>query len=128
MVMSTWLKSNRKASPLAEHLSNTTYYDEHHKVITHLVDKCGVIVAQVDGTRDEVAGWICAEPNDLFVVHYIYVKPLYRKVGLAKWLMEAAGWKPGTDIVASHITYVQTDGKLTKRYRIENNPYLAWRS
>ena len=127
VVMSAWLKSNRKHSPLAKHLSNTVYFDEHHKVITRLVSRCGVIVAEVEGAPDEVAGWICAEPDKEFVVHYVYVKPLYRKAGLAKWMLEAAGWKPGQDIVASHITYVQTDGELTKRYRIENNPYLAWR-
>lgn len=141
-VMSTWLKSlwdSRGpatscmiAGKNARFISNTAFFREHHRVATDLVKKCGVVIAEVEGTEDEIAGYACAERRDTvqgeqFVVHYTYVKHLYRKLGIAKWLLEASGWKQGEDIVATHVTYVQTDGKLTKRYSIENNPYLIWR-
>lgn len=141
-VMSTWLKSLWDSRGPAtscvvggkqqRYISNSTFFREHHRVATELVKKCGVIIAEVEGAEDEIAGYICGGRKDTvqgeqFVAHYVYTKPLYRKLGIARWLVEAAGWKPGEDIVATHVTYIQTDGKLTKRYPIENNPYLIWR-
>jgi len=142
-VMSTWLKSLWKAQgPFTtfrasngrarRYVSNTVFFAEHHRVATDLLKRCGAIVAEVEGAEDEIAGYMCAERKETvqgeqFVAHYVYVKPLYRKLGIARWLLEAAGWKPGEDIVATHVTYVQTDGKLTERFPIENNPYLIWR-
>ena len=117
--MSTWLKSLWKAhgpftsyrapnGKARRYLSNTTFFREHHRVATDLVKQCGCIVAEVDGAEDEIAGYICAErmetvQGERFVVHYTYVKPLYRKLGIARWLLDAAGWKRGEDIVATHV-------------------------
>ena len=142
-VMSTWLKSlwdsrgpatsfHAASGKSQRYVSNTTFFKEHHRVATDLLKECGAIMVEIEGADDELAGYICAERKETvqgekFVAHYVYVKPLYRKLGIARWLFEAAGWKQDEDIVATHVTYIQTDGKLTKRYSVENNPYLIWR-
>lgn len=52
-------------------------------------------VAAVNST--EIAGWVCYTPlSSTSVVHYVYVRSQYRRRGIARRLLEAAG----VDLVA----------------------------
>jgi len=53
------------------------------------------LVILVDGTwSDLLIGWVAAS-NDGKVLHFVYVKPQYRKNGFARMLLEAADVVPG---------------------------------
>lgn len=130
-IINSWLKSNRR-SPLAAHLRNGVYFDQHAPMIREVLRRRGALVAHplVAGAEDEIGGWLCCEhdgPKQL-VVHFVYTHKLYRKDGVARLLLEAAGWRVGDDITATHITHVYTDWSEARvRYRITNDPYRFFR-
>lgn len=97
-------------------------------MVREVLRQRGALVAypSVDGAEDEIAGWACCEhdgPRQL-VVHFVYTHRLYRKLGVGRQLLDAAGWRPGDDITATHITHVYTDWTEARvKYRITNDPY-----
>ena len=63
-------------------------------IITPVMDEDGasVIVAVLPDVPDEVLGWLCYAPPGAhpLQLHYAYVKPDYRRRGVARQLMGAA--------------------------------------
>lgn len=126
-IMSTWLDANRR-SPLANYLSNTVYFGEHRKYIEKLIASSINYVAAWDKDDDQLFGWICGDRiDDAFVVHFLYTKQKFRRLGIAQKLLCALGYIPGEPIIATHVTYIYTDTGLSKRKNIVNNPYVAQR-
>lgn len=129
-ISNSWLKSNRR-SPLAQHLRNSVYFDSHKEMVWAALRQQGALVAYptIKGAEDEICGWLCAERDgQRTVVHYAYTHKAYRKLGVAKLLLERTGWHPGEEIIATHITYVYLDWTGAKlKYRVTNDPYRFWR-
>lgn len=105
---------------------------------SQVIDVClrtsEVVVAHPPGRREQILGWCCyREPS---VVHYVFVKPYYRRAGIGRWLLRAALGRPpvGPVVFTTHrwnfkhaegigaiCTRVQRDG-----VRIEYNPALIF--
>lgn len=51
---------------------------------------------------DVILGWACAEPPS--VLHYVYVKEVYRRQGVAATLLAACGLGAASVIVCTHWT------------------------
>jgi GNAT superfamily N-acetyltransferase len=90
LVMDSWLRSFRP-SWFAGPLPNDLYYDIYRPIIRDRVRaRSGARVLVATDTEDTaILGWMCFEGND--VVHYIYVKDLFRKKGVARALIQSAG-------------------------------------
>lgn len=88
---STWLRSNRD-SAAARFLGNDVYYGNHHGIIERLWADPGVTWMVLCYARNPnfILGWMCAEATDRGpVVHYVYVRPEFRRWGFARRLVEA---------------------------------------
>lgn len=129
LIMSSWLRSHKQNGPQERKLTNTVYFSNHVPIVRALVARCPILVAELEGVRDEALGWVCYdEPDaDRFVVHYVYVKSVYRKQGVAKTLLKGAGWQPNQEIEASHIGIELKRKQGAKWVPIINNPYLLHR-
>lgn len=86
-ITSSWLRSFRDA-PFVRGVPNNIFYYQHHKVLEHLIPRSIVVVACSEDDPDLIVGWVCAELVDTaLVVHYVYVKHDYRRMGVAKALL-----------------------------------------
>jgi len=89
LIYSSWLKSFADADQ-ARLVTKSVYYQEHHALIDKLIAKKALFfVACSKHDDDHVYGWICVNlASKPQVVHYVYVKQIYRKIGIANYLME----------------------------------------
>lgn len=121
-ILATWLRSYRHASQFAKKISNAIYYKWHHKVIERIIDRGGeILVAHPLGEPDVILGYLCTElqTDNKRVVHYCYVKKTFRKMGVAKSLLEA------NILEGAFFTHYTTDCDwITKKYKITYDPYL----
>jgi hypothetical protein len=117
LVFSSWLKSYR-CSQLARTIPTTAYYEGHHKVIERLVVKSRVICAVDPEDSNHVYGWCCWENTTTPVLHYVYVKFSFRRLGIGLKLIQqpTAG-----EFVYTHETSSFKAMCQGGRY----NPYLA---
>lgn len=107
-VLSSWLKSYRY-SQAARNVVNDIYFSEQvgqKARILEMLSDCRTLVACDEEEGDCIYGWICAESIEGSVppvVHYVYVKSSYRRRGLARALLKAAG-VGGAPFWATHET------------------------
>ena len=125
-IFSSWLKSYRY-SGFAKKISNTVYYTEHHKTIEKIVRCNEVYIACNKEEPNQIYGWIAGTRVDhIFVLHYVYVKQLFRRQGIARMLLkDAFDHNPE---VASVFTHHMDDiaDKLAAKYNMVYSPYLAF--
>jgi GNAT superfamily N-acetyltransferase len=115
-VFSSWLHSYR-VSPLARTIPKTSYYEGHHKVIERLVVKSRVICAVDPEDSNHIYGWCCWENSTTPVLHYVYVKFSFRRLGIGSRLIEPVG----TEFLYTHETAPFKALCQAGKY----NPYLA---
>ncbi len=126
-IISSWLRSNRDG-PIGKVLTDTVYYREFKPLVQVLMSVVHVIVACDPERPEQVYGWICGERLEgKIVVHFAYVKQGWRGWGIARRLLGALGYQSPEPIIATFVTHIYTGGRLHRRYRVINNPWLALR-
>lgn len=90
-VHSSWHTSHWKTWA-HKHISRAEYNAGQDRRIDLAIARSEVLVAYLPEVPDEVLGWACIEPFRE-VLHYVYVKGTYRRMGIATGLVSgAARW------------------------------------
>jgi ribosomal protein S18 acetylase RimI-like enzyme len=81
-------------------------------------------VACNDKDVAEIYGFICGERVEgLFVLHYIYVKQMYRSLGIGRTLLNMFEHDFTTAALYTHHNRLAT--KLAAKYNLVHSPYIA---
>lgn len=126
-ITSSWLKSYRDSAAV-KGVPNTIYYASHHRVLEHLIPRSTVLVAANPDATEQILGWICAElVNGAFVLHFLYVKNVFRRFGLAQKLVASLEEveKPVAHFF-THRTRSMTRWEQGRRWIY--NPYYVWKT
>lgn len=124
-IYSTWLRCYKHDSPITKYVKRDMFFDEHQKLLDGLLTHVGVKVAIACEENDEdlIFGFLAYEPK---IVHFVYIKEPFRKMGIAKKLITHEGIDL-TQCQASHLTYGLLDLWTAQVTSIEFNPYLLRR-
>ena len=142
-ITNSWLDSFRNSS-LTRAMPKDLYYAYHHKILENILPRSTVVVLCDDRDDNHIIGWGCAEKYDnSLVLHYIYIKQMYRKMRLAKriydvfFLDDGETWEPSAVFYThrshtfDHINRRRRSKKLPfvdRKYRMLYNPYLLFQS
>lgn len=120
MVTSDWLKSFRDGYFNAT-VPNRVYYSQHHKILENLLEKSTVLVLCNANNPAQALGWMCYEVDaNILIIHYIYVKEIFRRQGLAtklvKYVMDNKSLNVARNVVlTTHQTHKSK--KITRGHR-----------
>lgn len=118
LVFSTWLKSYHTSSLYSKNIPKDVFFAEHHGLIERILARDPVVrLAVLPDDPEVVLGWSVSEPD---AVHYVYVKPPFRRYGVATALLAHVN-RPFT---FTHYTYILRDLKLDG---CSFNPYRGHR-
>jgi hypothetical protein len=121
-IFATWLRSYRHSSQFAKKISNDVYFKYHHAAIERIISRGGIIkIANIVGDPNVILGYACleAQGGTDMVVHYVYVKKNFRKMGIASRL-----YKPEKGDYFTHLTddvtwaLAKYDGLIYNPYRL----------
>lgn len=110
-----WLRSYREHSDVARKMDERIYFKWQQKVIERLLRRARLLIAYNPDDSDQHYGFICYESSAFIpILHYIYVKKPFRKLGIAGELLSLMGkqsfvYTHETDIVdqlTHHGTFV----------------------
>lgn len=96
LVTNAWVQEFRHA-PAARFIRNADYYADQRTLIYRLLRASETLVACAPDDENHLFGFVTFGPGML--VHWVYVKDSYRRIGLGDALLEAAF--PGRDIAAT---------------------------
>lgn len=73
-------------------MGNPDYFGHFHPHFTKLLRYCDVVIATREGSPDQILGYVIAtKVGTASVLVYIYVKGVFRHMGIAKRLMAVSG-------------------------------------
>lgn len=122
-IFSSWLRSFR-GSLFASSIMNEIYFSEHHKTIEKILKHYEVIVACNTEDPSQIYGFICAGYTDnILTIHYIYVKHPFRRMGIAKAMLESYEYNHEYVGVYTHQTKIAQ--KLANKYNLIYHPYIG---
>lgn len=118
-IFSGWLRSYHE-SEVARHVPNDVYFSSggHHGIVRRLLDEVGAVVACSASDPTELYGFACGAPG---VLHYVYVKAAFRRLGVAKLLLGALGVIDAPTVVTHHNRVIKAWQDNGRRYAF--NPY-----
>jgi len=106
-------------------MQNEVYFAAQHKVIEGLLKTCKVQVACNHEDIAQIFAYsVTAQVDGVGVVHMVYVKEPYRKLGLGKLLLTNAGIDLEKPYCYTHRTHPAI--KFEKKHPIVFHPYLAY--
>lgn len=103
-IIDSWMKSYRN-SEFAHLLTNEQYYEFHRPVVENLLKRSLVSVLCDPHDSSHIYGYVVYEfINSVFTIHYVYIKSIYRKLGLTDTALQLLNSKLGTTV--SYITHL----------------------
>ncbi len=114
-IYNSWLISYGSSSGL--HISKDLYFREQQRLIEKLVGNPQVecLVACLPEYENQILGWVC---RDRSIIHYMYVKHPYRKLGIGRTMLNVLG----SVKFLTHHTRIST--VICPKWKITYNPYL----
>lgn len=130
---SSWLRSFRDSCQVWG-VGNDTYFSRHHSVISKLVTRGVTLVLTLEEDDDHILGFVNYEVfQGKLVFHYIFIKPAFRKLGLAKMILqkvEEVEARPGSGLKKFHSHRTKVQWEIMKAHPndwdFEYDPYLMF--
>jgi GNAT superfamily N-acetyltransferase len=104
-VLSSWLRSYAEG-PEFRNVPRSVYFGLYEPLVKQLLARSTIAVATLPDAEDVVLGWMAVEDDAL---HYVLVKPRWRKLGIARWLL---GQISATGAVYTHAPPLREGGTL----------------
>ena len=104
LILSAWSKEHRH-SPSSRFVRDRDYFADQRAIVLHLLRTSATIVACSPDDEEHVLGFITHGPGP--VVHWVYTKNSYRRLGLGDALVRAAfpDRGPHDELYATHAGY-----------------------
>lgn len=123
IIFNSWLKSYSKDFVKHKNVPSHIYYQGQHILIEKLLENSEVLVAADEEDQSIVLGYCVGNiVNDVFVVHYLYVKKDFRGMKIATKMLEFAGVKQDSSIVYTH--YTPSGAKFGSKFNAIYHPYI----
>lgn len=139
LIFATWLRAYRHGSHFPRRIRDGIFFAAHHDIVEELLARSNVRVATPPDEPEVVLGWSAVEtlePPDAstpspVAVHFVYVKPPFRRAGVARALLSPvleSAEADGAEVFFSHETFaLKLDRVASHVERWTFNPYLALR-
>jgi len=123
-LFNSWLKSYR-FSPFAERITNTIYFEDHHRLIERILKNSKILIACNPSDPSQLYGYVVGGEDDgILIIHFLYVKHTFRNMGMGKTLLDAMGHSGETASVYTHHTRMAD--KLASKHNFVYHPYLLF--
>ena len=128
-IYNSWLKSHRGNSAWARDMPAQVYFSNHKKVLAKLLEGSGILVACNPENTEQIFGYGVYQPTTggVTVLHYVYVKHPYRRLGIGGDIVQTILRLSGHDMelpaVASHVTGLWSQ-VLKDKWHMIYNPYV----
>lgn len=122
-IYSTWVNSYRYGSSLGKSCRNSIFFPEYNRIVDAILEKprTKILVATTPEDPDTILGYLVHDPD---VIHYVFVKEVFRKMGIARSLFHQSG--RASAAVITHRTF-EMDEILKKHPDLIYNPFILFK-
>jgi GNAT superfamily N-acetyltransferase len=116
----------KNESDLGRSCKSHIFFTEFQKVIDLLLNSCAILIACSPEEEDAIIGYLIFQP-DAEVIHYAWVRPACRRLGIAKELVYEAF---GRNLKSVGFSLNTNDAKkINKLYpdKLIHNPFILFK-
>ena len=125
-IFNSWLRSYRE-SPAVVAVPNGIFYEQHHKVISRILESSysQVLVACDAEDDDKLYGYVVGEflPG-VNIIHWVYCKQECRREGIGGQLV--AEIMVGSELPVQYSHFTRFIKKINTKIHMTYNPYAAF--
>lgn len=123
-VFATWLKAQRTQGDRAE-MRNSVYFENEKRRVGYLLSRSRVLMAVNPDDAAHLYGYVVfSRVSEITLVHFLFVKPAYRKLGVATALMRDVCPRLGKEELV--ITAVSPEAvRMKRKWQLVFNPHLV---
>jgi len=130
-VYNSWLKGYRDRSRWAQSIPSQIYFSNHKKVIEKVLHNPGarILLAVSPECAEQIFGYLVYQetPQNITMLHYLYVKQPYRGIGLAGTLVNMVSKLTAHDktvpMIATHNFDTGWEA-MSEKWNLVFNPYV----
>lgn len=90
-IINSWLKTYKYSGPHVKRMLDRVYYEFYEPKVKDLIKRSDVYVACLREEPEVIVGYLAIERKDEHdIIHFCLVKDLWQKIGVARYLLEAA--------------------------------------
>lgn len=129
-IIASWMRGFRNASSWAHKIPSEVYSIRHEQLVKRLLNDSHSIVACSPDDPNQIFGFAIYQPSieSVSIIHWIYVKQMYRKLGIGNEIFREVLMRSGHDlklpVAASHET--RALDWAANKFNVIYNPYLAF--
>lgn len=124
-IYNSFLKSCQHAFKF---IPSELYFSQLKLVLIDILNNANVLIVHLDGDPDKIIGYcVYHRDNDVFVLHYLYVKHMYRNLGVAKNLLISAGYEKDKENGLASMPCKRNDIMLYKNLNLIYNPLILYK-
>lgn len=125
-IRDSWLKGHG-ASAFSKYMpKREVYFKNHTPIVNGILDRASVLLCVNPEDLDQIFSYMVFEIiGNAMIIHFIYTKDVYRKLGLASILIDSIRKQMfDPSIMCTHST--ECFPFLREKFGIIYNPYLIW--
>lgn len=84
-ILSTWLKGALHGNSFFSLIPRDTFFENYERVIKAIIERAETRIATLPDDPNIILGYSVTEPG---IIHWVYVKKAWRKMGIAKTLTQ----------------------------------------
>lgn len=112
-IYKAWTESFRYHSGIGKTHRNHVFFTEYPKVIDQILSSpdTKVLIVNAPDQEDVIIGFLAYAP---LTIHYVFVKNVFKRMGIATALINRAFPDPNTPIIYTHETFEARDALKSK--------------
>lgn len=130
-IYSTWLKSYRNDSGIGLSVRKSVFFENYRLILDKILQEntTKVLVACKPDEPNVIFGYLVADPSEN-VLHYVFVKEAFWRLGIAKSLFKQLFPSSGS-VFITHLTRTASSLEILSGYeeigKFTYNPFLLYR-
>lgn len=109
-------------------MSAQLYFNQMKLVLIELLKVSNILVVHLNNEPDKIIGYVISHRNnDIFCLHYVYIKHVFRNLGIAKTLLKAAGYNKEEESGFATLPTKPNDKNFYRKMNLTYNPLVLYK-
>lgn len=103
------------------------YFNHLKLVLLKILERANVLVVHLKEDKSKIIGYCIHERvDDIFVLHYMYIKHVFRNLGIGKNLLKSSGYDFEDESGIASMPIKKSDFNFYNKFNLSYDPFILY--